>query len=215
MKKIPVKYHIFINCRFDAQFWPFFRAIIFAVLDCGFEPRAALEHQGAEEPRLEKLLKIILEAQYCISDISLSKVLQADSPRLNMAFELGLFLGSLKHGPKRKPSRSLFVMDSKKHRPKKTISDLAGVEVEAHGNNPLRVIALIRNWLRSLRRADVFIPTAANIQARYVQFTKELPVMMQKKGHDPVRPLGLEDYLDFVEFVKIWLVTNDRNKPTS
>ena len=34
---------MFINCPFDAQYKPFFEAIVFAIFHCGFRPRCALE----------------------------------------------------------------------------------------------------------------------------------------------------------------------------
>ena len=32
---------VFLNCPFDSRYAPLFRALIFAVFDCGFRPRCA------------------------------------------------------------------------------------------------------------------------------------------------------------------------------
>lgn len=204
---------IFFNCRFDEEFLPFLQAIIFTVMDCGFHPRCALEQAGSQETRLAKLLEIIAASPYCITDISLSPKTKADSPRLNMAFELGLFMGRLSNRKGKQAQRSLLVMDSEPFRYQHTISDLAGVDIQAHGGDPLRAIAGIREWLRALGGKKNFIPPAANIQKRFTQFIKELRVMMRRGGFDPASPLGLEGYLDYVEFVRTWLRENERSSP--
>ena len=38
---------VFVNCPFDAEYWPIFEAIVFGILDCGFTPRSALEFRGS------------------------------------------------------------------------------------------------------------------------------------------------------------------------
>ena len=204
---------IFINCRFDVEFLPFLKAIIFTVMDCGFRPRCALEQQGSQTTRLAKLLEIIAATPHCITDISLSRKAQAESPRLNMAFELGLFIGMLNSPGKKKAGQSLLVIDSEPYRYQRTISDLAGVDIQAHGGDPLRAVGCIREWLRALGRKKAFVPPAADICARFTRFISELRRMMRLEGFDPAQPLGLEGYLDYVEFVKVWLLKNDRSGP--
>ena len=39
---------MFINCPFDAVYEPLFDAIVFAVYDCGFIARCALEEERRE-----------------------------------------------------------------------------------------------------------------------------------------------------------------------
>jgi hypothetical protein len=48
--------NVFINCPFDIQFQPLFRAIVFAVEDCGFLARCALEVEDSGEVRVNKIL---------------------------------------------------------------------------------------------------------------------------------------------------------------
>jgi hypothetical protein len=86
---------VFINCPFDDRYRPLFHAIIFAVHDCGFLARCALELEDSGEERIRKIKRIIRECQYGVHDISR---VQLDSgtglPRFNMPLELGLFLGA-------------------------------------------------------------------------------------------------------------------------
>ena len=46
--------HAFINCLFDDAYQPLLRALLFVVIDCGFEPRIALENADAGAVRVEK-----------------------------------------------------------------------------------------------------------------------------------------------------------------
>ena len=50
-------YHrsVFINAPFDHSHWDLFHAMVFTVMDCGFEPRCALESDDGSQVRIEKL----------------------------------------------------------------------------------------------------------------------------------------------------------------
>ena len=43
---------VFINCPFDDSYLPLFRALIFAVFECGLVPRCAQEVYDAGEVRI-------------------------------------------------------------------------------------------------------------------------------------------------------------------
>jgi hypothetical protein len=45
---------VFINCPFDRAYKPLLDAIVFAVFDCGFRPRCALEIEDGGQVRMEK-----------------------------------------------------------------------------------------------------------------------------------------------------------------
>lgn len=45
---------VFINCPFDETYAPLMRAIVFAVVNCGFFPRCALESADASEIRIHE-----------------------------------------------------------------------------------------------------------------------------------------------------------------
>ncbi|NIA14502.1 MAG: hypothetical protein GWP08_10500 [Nitrospiraceae bacterium] len=85
---------VFINCPFDNEYLPIFQAIVFAVLDGGFQPRCSLEDDDGSLVRETKLLDLIKECRYAIHDISRVQVDQDTGlPRFNMPLELGMFLG--------------------------------------------------------------------------------------------------------------------------
>ena len=49
--------NVFVNCPFDDRYQPLLRAIIFCILDLGFEPRIALERLDSGETRLTKIVE--------------------------------------------------------------------------------------------------------------------------------------------------------------
>lgn len=115
-------------------------------------------------------MKLIDHCQYSVADISLGDRGDADKPRLNMAMELGAFFNSMLHGPRRAHRKSLFVMDSEKFLYQETISNLNGVDIHPHGDDPTEVVRGIQKWFTALRIPDSDVPTASRIIARFGLF---------------------------------------------
>lgn len=79
---------VFVNCPFDAGYAPFFDAIVFAVHDCGFVARCALEIDDGAQVRIDKIFDIIQECKYGIHDISRTEPDERSGlPRFNMPDE--------------------------------------------------------------------------------------------------------------------------------
>jgi hypothetical protein len=70
--------NVFINCPFDDDYQPLFDAVVFAVHDCGFRVRCALEEEDSGEVRVAKLYKIIAESRLSIHDISRTEAVAVD-----------------------------------------------------------------------------------------------------------------------------------------
>jgi hypothetical protein len=60
---------VFVNCPFDKTFKPILDAILFAIHDCGFIARIALEDAGTGDARLQRIRKIIEESRFSIHNI--------------------------------------------------------------------------------------------------------------------------------------------------
>src|SRR5712691_8918687 len=119
--------HVFINCPFDAAYRPLLYAMQFVISDLGFVARCALEEDNAGVIRIDKLLKIIGECKYAIHDLSRTELDNRNLlPRFNMPFELGLDLGCRWYGNKKQQTKSLLVLDKKRYRFQKFISDMSG-----------------------------------------------------------------------------------------
>ena len=83
---------VFINVPFDRQYAKLFRALVFAVHDCGFIARCALEGDDGSETRLTKLYEIIRDCPLGIHDLSRTSLDRKNRlPRFNMPLELDSF----------------------------------------------------------------------------------------------------------------------------
>jgi hypothetical protein len=171
---------IFINCPFDPQYTPLFEAILFTVADCGFLPRCALEMDDGSQSRMEKVFELIAACRFGIHDISRTDPDAASGlPRFNMPLELGVFLGAKKYGGPEQKKKVGLILDSKRFRYQAFISDIAGQDIREHGDDPERVISIIRNWLRSASgRTD--LPGGSIIGERYQRFRKDLPKLCRQ-----------------------------------
>ncbi len=185
--------NVFINCPFDEEYKPLFEAIVFTVYDCGFIARSSLEEDASGEARFTKIIDIISECRYAINDISRTELdTQSQLPRFNMPFELGLFVGARRFGNKDHKSKKFLVLDRKQYRYQQFISDLAGHDIRAHGNDPVGVSGSVRDWLVVASRRKS-IPDKGVIWAHYLEFRNILPEYCRVRRLQP-------NNLVFIEF---------------
>ena len=172
--------NVFINCPFDSAYQELFDAMVFAVHDCGFIPRCALEEDDASEVRIDKIYNIIADCRYGIHDISRTE-LDEDSgfPRFNMPLELGIFLGAKKFGIEEQKRKKCLILDTQRYRYQQFISDIAGQDIQEHKNTPKEIVTVVRNWLRNASGRQN-IPAGSIIWGRYQDFIKDLPQTVQE-----------------------------------
>ena len=193
---------VFINCPFDPEYKPLFRAACFAILACGYAPRCALDYSDSGAMRFTEIVKMITECGLSIHDISRVE-LDKDSqlPRFNMPLELGADLGLRLEGPAKQRSRRILILDAEAHRYDKTLSDISGMDIETHGNIVDRVIKHVRDWLSANRGADQqILPGAVAITDDYRAYLKIAPDIIAGLRLDPHDDLTHGDYLHVVEF---------------
>lgn len=200
-------YDVFINCPFDPDYRSMLDALVFAVHDCGFQARCALEIDDSGRVRIENIVELIRECRYGIHDISRTELDSANNlPRFNMPLELGLFLGATRFGsPKQRRKRAL-ILDREPYRYQKFISDIAGQDIKSHDGDPELAIRQVRNWLsNSPTMADILIPGPRRIVERYWLFREELPELCRRVRLDP------DDLIfnDFTTCVSEWLKENN------
>ena len=187
---------VFVNCPFDADYKQQFDALIFAIYDCGFYPRCALEVVDSGQIRFQKICQLILECPYGIHDLSRIELTPSTQfPRLNMALELGLFLGVNLLSENKK---ACLVMDTEQYRYQQFCSDLSGVDISAHGGDILRLICVVRDWLRTYLEPSEGIAGGEYIFERYKEFLSILPGLCEEQHLNPER-LTLYDYIACLE----------------
>ena len=192
---------VFINCPFDREYRELFYAIVFAVKDCGYTARSALEISDASQARLSKILNLISECAIGIHDISRTELdRRSKLPRFNMPLELGMFLGAKEFGDERQRAKIGLVLDRSLHRYEKFCSDIKGCDISAHRGDPKAAILAVRDFLRNIP-PRVTILGGKLIYRRYRKFLKTLPTSCKQLG---VRPKDLI-FNDYTTFVERWL----------
>ena len=195
---------VFINCPFDDEYRPIFRAIVFTVAVCGFVPRCTLEHEDASQVRIEKIYRLIQQSAFGIHDVSRTELDAGNQlPRFNMALELGVFLGAKKFGVGKHAAKRCLVLDREPFRFQKFISDIAGQDIKAHAHRPQDAIRAVRDWLRNALGAKA-IPSGSLLSADYDRFTEELPELCRAVR---LNPSDLT-FTDFYGLVFDWLAAN-------
>lgn len=138
--------NVFINCPYDNEYRPLLRPLLFTILFHQYEPRIALENSDSGTLRLEKIKELINESKFSIHDLSRMQATNSEEIyRLNMPFELGVDFGyrciGIKHSEKR-----FLILEKESHRYMKAISDLNGLDIKYHKNDPLEIVRATRNW---------------------------------------------------------------------
>lgn len=196
---------VFINVPFDGTYKPFFDATVFTVIACGCVPRCALMTGNPAKTRFARIVELVKECPMSIHDLSRSGPGQRNqSPRLNMPFELGLFLGAREFGGRSHKVKTCIVLDSHSWRYRKFISDFAGHDVVSHKSRISCLINVLRDWLEAAPGIDRtrILPGGRQICKLYLEFQKKLPEMCGRV--DIQRPeLTCRDYM---HFVREWLL---------
>ena len=119
---------VFVNCPFDADYLPLLHALVFAIHDCGYLARLAIEDTGGAELRVDKITRLIRESRFSIHDISRVDVDAASpAPRFNMPFEAGVAFGACRFDRVlAERSRDFMLLEAQAYRDQRTLSDLAG-----------------------------------------------------------------------------------------
>jgi hypothetical protein len=199
--------NVFFNCPFDDQYSDLRDAMVFAIYDCGFVPRCALEDSNGGDVRFEKIKNLIEDSKFGIHDISRTELDRIDEdtelPRFNMPLELGVFIGAKKFGNSKQKSKNLLILDKDPYRYQIFISDIAGHDVRSHNNSPDSLIVEVRNWLNTASGRKT-IPGGQKVQLRYHAFRQALPQL--------AAALELEvdemTYNDYSNLVSEWLKEN-------
>ena len=197
--------NVFVNCPFDPDYAPVFDAVVFAVHDAGFVARCALEEDDSARVRVEKIYDVIGACRLGVHDVSRTELDPAlGLPRFNMPLELGVFLGARRYGRGRQRDKRALILDRERFRYQAYLSDLSGQDIRAHGDDPVRAIRAVRDWLSQFAPEDVMLPGARKMAARYGLFLTDLPAILEDVGieRDEVT------YNEYTTLVVAWLKAN-------
>lgn len=165
----PFERSVFVNCPFDDAFSPILQAIAFCITDLNFHPRLAPENADNGASRLDRIVELIRGAKYAIHDLSRSKSgAIGEYARMNMPFELGIDFGCRRFGMERLSEKSALILEETRYDCQKTLSDVSGLDIQAHDGDHIKAVRHVRNWL--VRQADAEPVGTTRILSRYEDF---------------------------------------------
>jgi hypothetical protein len=135
---------VFLNLPFDESYEPLFVALISALVAIGRTPRCVLEVPEQGEGRLTRIFNLIRSCSVSLHDLS-----RVGLPvRFNMPFEMGIAFAV-----RRIDGQHRFVLlEAKRHRLQKTLSDLNGIDPGIHGGTVAGMISCVLSSLAKPRR---------------------------------------------------------------
>lgn len=178
--------------------------MLFTIIDLGFIPRIASERSDSGENRIEKISSFIGECRYSIHDLSrLRASKRGEFYRMNMPFELGIEYGSRLFGPPLLRTKRCLVLEKDEHEFRKAISDLAGIDIKRHNNDPADIVRAIRDWFVEtvgLRR----VHSATRIWHRFTDFASDFydAHVADDFTADDLNVMPVPEYIDFI---RMWV----------
>ena len=204
-RSVPYDRQVFLNCPFDDDYYPLLRAAVFTIQACGFTARIALENTGSESVRLDRLVRMIGECGLGIHDLSRVRLTSpSDLPRFNMPFECGVFYGARRFGAQAQRRKRFLLLDQEPFQYQRTMSDVAGLDPRAHGNDPEKLIACIRDFLAEGLDPMPMGPT--RISALYREFLLALPSLTANAEVTLAEIEPLSAFNDWYLFASRWLL---------
>jgi hypothetical protein len=191
-----------LNCPFDEEFQPLYRAIVFTIVACGFAPRCALERLDGGEYRLDKIAGMIGACDWGIHDISRVQVdTKNPVPRFNMPMELGIHLGARLLGEGRHRRKRALILESTAHRYDQTLSDISGQDIAQHDDDPARAIEVVREFFNNHRaKGTAALPGAKALQEDYARIKDDIgPGLAAEQRLGKWDELSFRDYVELVE----------------
>lgn len=192
---------VFINCPFDPDYKPLLRAACFAIRASSYLPRCALDYSDSGVERFTEIVKMLTACDLSIHDISRVELdPRSRFPRFNMPLELGADLGLRLAGPPLQRRRKTLILDAAAHRYDKTLSDISGMDIEAHCNDVRAIIRQVRDWLNANRDPGAPpLPGGAAINEDHDTYLTIAPDIAASLRLDPHDDLPHGDYMHVVE----------------
>lgn len=192
--------NVFINCPFDKDYVPLLRPLLFTIIYLGFNPRIATERSDSAENRIDKICGLIRESKYSVHDLSRLKAKRArEVYRMNMPFELGVEYGSRLFGTAPMNGKKCLILEKGRYDFMKALSDLSGVDIKNHEDQPEEIVQAVRNWfVETVGLRGVASPTT--IWYKFTDFTSDFHDTREEEGFtgDDLDMMPVPEYIDFI-----------------
>jgi hypothetical protein len=149
--------NVFLNVPFDPSYERLFVALISALVALGRVPRTVLEVPEQGDGRLVRILQIIRRCPVSIHDLS-----RVGLPvRFNMPFELGIAFALFRI----ERNHRFVILEAKRHRLQRTLSDANGIDPGIHEATVTGVISCVLSHLGK-PQANPDLKTVARIHRK-------------------------------------------------
>jgi hypothetical protein len=175
---IPPRPYAFINLPYARRYEKVYLAFIAGVTGYGLIPTLAIRDPSSRF-QLDRIYELISAAQYSFHDLSWMSLDRRvpRTPRLNMAFELGLAVALSRAAG---ANHQWFVFDTVPYRLDKALSDLGGVRARIHDHSPEAVLRALMNALGRERHQ----PTLASLMAVYADVDERAQLIRRGYSRD-------------------------------
>jgi hypothetical protein len=200
--------NVFINCPFDHKYLQLLHSILFAVIYLGFNPRIAAERSDSGEQRVDKICQLIEHSKYSIHDLSRLQSKKVNEYfRLNMPFELGIDYGIRKfaHGFEEK---KFLILSKTRFDYAKALSDLSGVDINSHEEEPKKMIRAVRNWLTQYLTGDVTAPEIIWNQFNYFMRVFDDKRTEEGFSEEDIYEITSAQLGEFIGYMDEWIQQN-------
>ncbi len=205
--------NVFINCPFDDEYRSLLRPLLFVVLFLDFNPKIASERSDSGESRIEKICGLIRESRYSIHDLSrLQSSQENEFFRMNMPFELGIEYGGRVFSKGRLAKKRCLILEKARFDYMKALSDLSGVDIKSHGNDPIGIIRAVRNWFVETVGLQG-VASAASIWSRFNDFMWDFHNRRAEENFSD-DDLSFMPVPEFINFIRQW-VRNEQERSQS
>lgn len=199
--------NVFINCPFDSAYHSLLRPLLFTIVYLGFNPKIALESSDSGEQRIDKICRLIRDSKYSVHDLSrLESKKGGEFYRLNMPFELGVDYGCRRFAFNYLRDKKCLILEKGAFDYRKALSDMSGVDIKNHDNEPAKVVRAIRNWfVETVGLTEATGPTA--IWNRFNDFTSDFYTRRQAEGFSD-EDLDMMPVREYIDSIKRWIRAN-------
>ncbi len=180
--------------------------MLFTVLALGHVPRLASESSDSGQDRLGKIVELIRASRLSIHDLSrIKSSTPGEFARFNLPFELGVDHGARKFGGRSLRSKRCLILEREPYDYQRAISDLSGMDIKSHSNEPSKVVRAIREWFVEtvgLRNAA----GASRIFSRFTDFESDLYDRRMADGFTDldIHSMPVPEYIDAIgEWLRI------------
>jgi hypothetical protein len=196
--------NVFINCPFDDEYRRLLRPLLFVVVFLDFNPKIALERSDSGESRIHKICGLIRSSKYSIHDLSrLQSRQENEFYRMNMPFELGIEYGCRAFSNGRLAEKRCLILEKERFDYMKALSDLSGVDIKSHNNDPIGIVRATRNWFVEtvgLRN----VASATSIWVRFNSFMSDFYDQRTQEGFSD-EDLSFMPVPEFIGFIRQWV----------